>query len=69
MNYQIEFYEENRRTRAGVWTATNLHTALKRAASGYPTEPRSRDIAQTGKPKDWYKLAIGQSVTIKVMRI
>lgn len=70
MNYKIELYAEGdmRRgpTRSGVWSASNLHTALARAVTGYPME-KERGVAHVGA--DWYKLFPGEMVNIEVRRL
>ena len=68
MNFQIRLRNEKRLVeRSGVWTASNVHTAVSRALTGYPTDHKSGDVAHTGIY--WTKLSIGQEITIEVKRL
>ena len=54
-------------SRAGVWSASNLHTALARALTGIDPMERVRGPSHVGPADD--KLAIGEKLVIIAERI
>jgi hypothetical protein len=68
MTFEIKIWQEGSRgpVRAGIWSG-NLHTAVRRALTGYPCITKNGDIAVTGA--DWLKLKIGEVVTLQAKRI
>jgi hypothetical protein len=69
MNFEILMYREGAQApfRAGIWSASNVHTAVKRALTGYPMERGDRDVAGVGH--DWVKLGVHEAILIKVRHI
>lgn len=70
MNFQIKLYKEGAQVpfRTGVWSASNVHTAVSRALTAFPMEI-GRGVAHTGNPSHWVKLDVGQAVIVKVRRL
>lgn len=69
MNFRMAIFDEGGKcVRAGVWSASNLHTALARAVSGYPME-KARGPSHVGAARNWYWLGVGKSARIEVTRL
>lgn len=71
MNYLIEIFRDDGQmlesARSGYYSGSNLHTAVRRALTGF--DPDQRGIAATGKEKDWIKLGINEALQINVRRV